>query len=512
MTSAALVWFKRDLRVSDHPALARASALGLPVLPLFIVEPEGWCQPDAAARHHAFLRECLDDLAPRLSALGAPLVLRVGEATTVLEELRARHRITHLLSHEETGNGWSYRRDRRVAAWARAQGVSWLELPQSGVVRRLRGRDGWAAARDRFVFADPLPVPDRLEGIAARSDPWPDAAALGLGPDPCPERQRGGRAAGREMLKSFLVERGQDYRRAMSSPLDGARACSRLSPHLAWGSLSVREAARAAAARQREMRGRRDGWAGSLKSFQSRLAWRDHFIQKLEDEPALEHRCLHPAYEGLRPAAPDATRLAAWEAGETGLPFVDACMRSLAATGWLNFRMRSMLVAVASYHLWLDWRATGPILARRFTDYEPGIHWPQMQMQSGTTGMNTIRIYNPVKQGHDQDPAGAFTRAWLPELAEVPDAFLQEPWRWEGAGRVLGRAYPAPVVEMAAAARAAREAVWAVRRGAGFADTAAGIVEKHASRKDRAGRFVNDRAPRRRKPPPGDDRQGSFGF
>jgi deoxyribodipyrimidine photo-lyase len=117
-------------------------------------------------------------------------------------------------------------------------------------------------------------------------------------------------------------------------------------------------------------------------------------------------------------------------------------------------------------------------------------------MQSGTTGMNTVRIYNPVKQGHDQDPTGAFTRAWVPELAPVPDALVQEPWRWDGAA---GLAYPAPVVDAAAAARAAREKVWAVRRGAGFRDEAARLVDKHASRKDRAGRFVNDRAPRRQR-------------
>jgi deoxyribodipyrimidine photo-lyase len=238
-----------------------------------------------------------------------------------------------------------------------------------------------------------------------------------------------------------------------------------------------------------------------LRSFQARLAWRDHFMQKLEDEPEIEVRCLHPDYEGLRPRETDAARLAAWEAGETGLPFVDACMRYLRATGWLNFRMRSMLVAVASYHLWLDWRATGPHLARQFTDYEPGIHWPQVQMQSGTTGMNTVRIYNPVKQGRDQDPTGVFTRAWVPELKDVPDRFLQEPWLWEGAGRLR---YPPPVVDVAEAARLARDAVWGVRRGAAFRAEAGRIVERHASRKD--ARFVNDREKR----PRGDARQMSF--
>jgi deoxyribodipyrimidine photo-lyase len=136
------------------------------------------------------------------------------------------------------------------------------------------------------------------------------------------------------------------------------------------------------------------------------------------------------------------------------------------------------------------------VLARLFTDYEPGIHWPQVQMQSGTTGINTIRIYNPVKQGLDQDPAGAFTRRWVPELAAVPDGFLQEPWKWPGAAGLLGRRYPEPLVDLAAAARTARDTVWGLRRTAGFASEAARVVQAHASRADRAGRFVNDRAVR----------------
>jgi deoxyribodipyrimidine photo-lyase len=117
-------------------------------------------------------------------------------------------------------------------------------------------------------------------------------------------------------------------------------------------------------------------------------------------------------------------------------------------------------------------------------------------MQSGTTGINTPRIYNPVKQGQDQDPTGAFTRRWLPELAEVPDAFLQEPWKWPEARAILGRRYPEPVVDIAQAARAAREAIWGARKAPGFAEAAAGIVRRHGSRADP--RFVNDRAPRRR--------------
>jgi deoxyribodipyrimidine photo-lyase len=281
----------------------------------------------------------------------------------------------------------------------------------------------------------------------------------------------------------------------MSSPLTGERACSRLSPHLAWGTLSVREVAQATAARQLERPGGR--WGGALTSFQSRLAWRDHFIQKLEDQPSIEVRDLHPLAV-TRPRDSDAARLHAWTMGETGLPFLDACLRYLRATGWLNFRMRAMVTSVASYHLWLDWRVTGQHLARMFTDYEPGIHWPQVQMQSGTTGMNIPRIYNPVKQGQDQDPIGAFTRAWVPELAEVPDAFLQTPWVWPEAQRLIGRRYPEPVIDVAAAAREARDRIWQARKATGFAETAAGIVRRHASRADP--RFVNDRSPRRPAP------------
>jgi deoxyribodipyrimidine photo-lyase len=495
----SLLWLKRDLRLADHPALALAVGFGA-VLPVYIVEPELWAQPDASARQWAFVAESLAGMQADLAALGQPLLIRQGDAVQVLARLQARHRFARIVAHEETGNGWTWARDRRVAAWARDAGVAFHELPQSGVVRRLPSRDGWAGRRDGWLAQAQTPVPVALEPVAEGSGAIPTARALGLAPDRCPGRQAGGRAAGLALLDSFLNGRAQNYRRAMSSPLAGERACSRLSPHLAWGTLSAREVVQAGQARRATLAGQPD-MAAALKSFDARLAWRDHFIQKLEDQPSLEHRALHRAMEGLRPREPDAARLAAWEAGETGLPFVDACLRYLRATGWLNFRMRAMLVSVASYHLWLDWRATGPVLARLFTDYEPGVHWSQMQMQSGTTGINTIRMYNPVKQGLDQDPTGAFIRRWVPDLAPVPDPFLHEPWRWPDARARLAGRYPDPIIDPVAAARAARDAVWAVRRGPGFASDAATVAQRHASRKDPAGRFVNDRAPRPRRAP-----------
>ncbi|MEQ9260196.1 MAG: deoxyribodipyrimidine photo-lyase [Roseovarius sp.] len=481
-----IVWFKRDLRPQDHRPLARAATAGR-VLPLYVVEPGYWAEPDVSGRHWAFLVEALRELREDLAALGQPLVVRMGEIEAVLEEIALSHPIAALWSHEETGNDWTFRRDKRVAAWCAARSIPWHDLPQHGVHRRLVTRTGWAAKWDRFM-AEPLTPAPRLAPIEVAPGALPEAKAPGLPEDPCPERQTGGRAAALERLESFLTERGKPYRRAMSNPLEGATACSRLSPHLALGTLSMREVAQATWARQRALKAARQtaetkAWRGAMSSFSGRLHWHCHFMQKLEDEPRLEFENLHPAYDGLRPLEPDAQRLEAWQNGETGLPFLDACMRCLRHTGWLNFRMRAMVMASASYHLWLDWRAPGLHLARMFTDYEPGIHWPQVQMQSGTTGINTVRIYNPVKQGHDQDPTGAFTRRWVPELSEIADAHLQEPWKAENAGAVLGKVYPFPVVDHLEAAREARDKIWAVRRGASFRDTANAIQSKHGSRK-----------------------------
>ena len=271
----------------------------------------------------------------------------------------------------------------------------------------------------------------------------------------------------------------------MSSPVTAFDASSRLSPHIAWGTLSLREIAQATAARLPGLNSSPDTgpdakrWRGSLISFAGRQHWHCHFMQKLEDAPRLEFENLHRAYDSLRPEPGDPARLAAYMTGAAGFPFVDACMRALRDHGWINFRMRAMLMSFASYHLWLPWRATGLHLARQFVDYEPGIHWPQVQMQSGTTGINTMRVYNPVKQGYDQDAAGSFVRRFVPELAAVPGAFVHEPWRWDGAAQL---AYPAPIVDHLAAAQAAKQTLSALRKTPLHRSEADGIAHKHGSR------------------------------
>ncbi|MBO9433174.1 deoxyribodipyrimidine photo-lyase [Ruegeria sp. R13_0] len=476
-----VVWFKRDLRVEDHRALVEAAQAG-PVLPIYVVEPELWQQPDASARHWAFVAETLVGLRADLARLGQPLVVRFGPIVDVLDALEQAGMLNALWSHQETGNDWTYQRDLKVAAWCRERGVPWTEVQNHGVWRKLESRDGWAARWDRLM-AEPVSPPLALQPVDAEPGTVPAARDLDMVNDPCPQRQAGGRHAGLERLTSFLANRGETYQREMSSPASGAEVCSRLSPYLAWGALSMREVTQACEARRRSLPNGARNWQRSLRSFSGRLHWHCHFIQKLEDDPRVEFANMHSVYDGLRPQTPSAGLLGAWSAGETGYPFLDACMRSLQATGWLNFRMRAMVMATASYHLWLDWRAPGLHLARMFTDYEPGIHWSQVQMQAGTTGINTVRIYNPVKQGYDQDPTGVFIRTWVPELSEIPDVYIHEPWKSEASTHVIGRRYPVRVFDHLAAARAARERVWAVRRGPEFRAEARAIVAKHASRK-----------------------------
>ena len=481
----ALVWFKRDLRVHDHAALAAAQAHG-DALSLFVIEPQWLQSPECDASHVDFLLGCLSELRVALAQLGMPLLVRVGSAVQVLAQIHQEVKFTHLMSHEETGPGWSFARDIQVAAWCKSTSVPWQQFTQTGVVRRLRSRSGWAQRWQTRMDA-PLQL---LQGgfrcaVPLDQPELPTLGSLGLASHR-KTLQPAGETAARRTLKSFLQVRGFDYRRALSSPLTAEEGCSRLSPHLAFGTLSIRtvhQATELAIANTSER-----AFAYALRGFAGRLRWHCHFMQKLEDEPDIEFYNFARIYDGLREGEFNDAHFAAWCEGRTGYPMVDACMRSLLRTGWLNFRMRAMLVSFASYHLWLHWRQTGVFLARQFLDFEPGIHWSQMQMQSGTTSINTLRIYSPTKQALDQDPQGEFIRRWVPELSRVPLPYLAEPWKMDCsvqrmAACNMGVDYPFPIVNEKQAMQVAKDRLYRLRKTPEAREEASSVQARHGSRK-----------------------------
>ena len=465
--SLQVVWFKRDLRVVDHEALSRACLAGR-VLCLYVIEPGYWQLGDTSRRQWLFVRESLLDLAEQLHALGARLVVRQGQVTEALQSIRQAHGPFVLHSHQETGNAWTFERDKAVASWCRAHTCPWQEYAQNAVMRPVAKRQqAFKDHRDAWAALPLFPVPRHAAFVEDAQGLPPEQWPLNLGSDlvPCPGRQAGGRAQGLALLGSFMGRRAQAYRGSISSPLTAESACSRLSPYIAQGCLSLREISQRAS--HTEAQARQPSWSRSLEAFASRLAWHCHFIQKLETWPQLEHTPVWPASARLhRPF--DAAKFNAWTSGTTGWPLVDASMRYLQHHGWINFRMRAMLVSSATYSLSLPWQPVARWLAQLFVDYEPGIHYPQVQMQSGANGAAVLRMYNPVTQATELDPQGRFVRQWVPELRQVSDAWIFEPWKMTPvlrlhAGWTPEAGYPCPLVDFVAVHRAAKAEMTALR-------------------------------------------------
>ncbi len=484
-----VVWFKRDLRTHDHAPLQAAAELGEPIIALYVIEDDYWRLPDTSERQWGFIRESLQDLDQQLRKAGNSLLVLRGNVVDVLERLRNEIGIERLFCHQETGGDWTFRRDQAVLKWCETQQVELAEWRQFGVVRRLNSRDEWDHAWTRLMRLPTLetpttlpPAPGALKKAGVESlDP---ASVSVTSSAPCTDRQSGGSQRGEALLSSFLDRRCIGYQYNISSPNSAVKACSRLSPHIAYGTVSLRHIYQQAkgTGNHRNTLPRKKK---SLTSFRSRLHWHCHFIQKLEDEPEMEFRAIHREMERMKTAPNDSERLQRWQEGQTGWPLVDACMRSLQHTGWINFRMRAMMMATASYQLWLHWRDPALHLARQFTDFEPGIHYPQVQMQSGLTGINALRMYNPVLQSQKLDAEGEFIRRWVPELAGVPSDLIHTPWLMTPAqlDRYGGNTYISPVCDHEQAARVARKAVSDFRKRHVTEEETARVLERHGSRK-----------------------------
>ncbi|MGD1958959.1 MAG: deoxyribodipyrimidine photo-lyase/cryptochrome family protein [Fulvivirga sp.] len=477
-----VVWLKKDVRLHDHAVLNYVMQQPNPILIIYLFEPSLISTPESDVRHWRFAYQGIQDFRGKIGH-NKILVLH-AEALDALKMIAEAYAIQAILSHQETGLEITYRRDQAVRKWCKRKGINWKTFERDGVRRNIPDRRGWQKYWDDYMNGDLFPVDvsglnlirPNLNHFQNGMVKIPDLIAK-----PDPSFQRGGETKAMKLLESFTQNRAKSYLKNLARPSLSQETCSRLSPYIAHGHVSARHV-------YQETKAVKDRLGRNIDQFHNRLWWRCHYIQKLETEYTIEKEPINRGFIGIeKEFRPDYYK--AWSNGSTGFPMIDASMRCLIETGYLNFRMRAMLATFWSFTLWQDWRIGAAYLAKVFLDFEPGIHYPQFQMQAGMTGYHPMRIFNPILQAKKYDDYGVFIKKWVHELGNVPENLLATPWELSQMEQNfynthIGKDYPYPLVNYDQATREAKEKYWAYRNSEHVRKNLPELWRKHSLPKD----------------------------